>query len=158
MTIAINSGRKNYVGGYNPSSVQNILHEEYKGTGNPITTTPSELYAKKNIVSGNTGLQSVSQKGILATENQQNNTAIADYLIATSYTNYNEIGSLLMSVIPKWLYEKIDYQIIAIQQHYTTPDTLPYKILGNAYLPVAIIFSIILITIFIFIMLIGMVI
>ena len=158
MTIAINSGRKNYVGGYNPSSVQNILHEEYKGVGNPITTAPSELYAKKNIVAGNTGLQSVSQKGILVTENQQNNTAIADYLIATSYTNYNEIGSLLMSIIPKWLYEKIDYQIIAIQQHYTTPDTLPYKLLGNAYLPVAIIFSIILTAVLIFIMLIGMVI
>jgi len=158
MTIAINTGRKNYVGGYNPSAVQNILHEEYKGVGSPITTAPSELYAKKNIVSGNTGLQTVSQKGIVATENQQNTVAIADYLVATTYTNYNEIGSFLMSVIPKWLYEKIDYQIIVLQQHYTTPDTLPYKLLGNAYLPVAIIFSIILITIFIFIMLIGMVI
>ena len=158
MTIAINSGRKNYAGGYNPSSVQNILHEEYKGTGNPITTAPSELYAKKNIVAGNTGLQSVSQKGILATENQQNNTAIADYLIATTYTNYNEIGSFLMSVIPKWLYQKVDYELIVLQQHYTTPDTLPYKILGNAYLPVALIFSMILTAVFIFIMLIGMVI
>ena len=158
MTIAINTGRKNYVGGYNPSSVQNILHEEYKGVGSPISTTPSELYAKKNIVSGNTGLQSVSQKGISATENQQNTVAIADSLVASTYTNYNEIGSLLMSIIPKWLYQKIDYELIVLQQHYTTPDTLPYKLLGNAYLPVAIIFSIILITIFIFIMLIGMVI
>ena len=158
MTIAINTGRKNYVGGYNPSSVQNILHEEYKGVGSPISTTPSELYAKKNIVSGNTGLQSVSQKGISATENQQNTVAIADSLVASTYTNYNEIGSLLMSIIPKWLYQKIDYELIVLQQHYTTPDTFIYNLLGNAYLPVALIFSMILTAVFIFIMLIGMVI
>ena len=129
MTIAIANKYGNT--GYGTTAVQNILHEEYKGTGSPIKTAISRLYNAKNIVTGNTGLQSVSRASISKTVNTQQYQEMKDSQSAEVLTNYNNIG-FLSNFIPYWLYRNIDYFFTSNYPF----NTIPF--FQNPYIPILI--------------------